>query len=164
MSDIPTSVDLEAGSQSPRRLRYGQVRGVNTLDNPIAVHTLYAASDIPNAIASGAWSDPINVQGYDAIYLFVTVSTIASKVLTINIQSGFTKGGTFYDRATSFDVATGNANAIPAGTSPTWANGDGTFVIRLDTVGHFMRFQPTLNTVNAGSRITILGQRAMLST
>jgi hypothetical protein len=164
-SPVPSSVDLSASSQTKRRLRYSQVRGVNTLDYVEVVHDLYEASDIPTAVSAGAWSDPVNVQGYDAVYLFVDFTKgAATPSLTIKVEAGFSKNGTFFTRATSFGVATGDATAVPSDSSPIWSGGDGQFVIKLDALGHFMRFQPILSGASTGSRVTIMAQRVMLST
>tara|TARA_R110000751_G_scaffold33071_15_gene82618 strand:+ start:1321 stop:1818 length:498 start_codon:yes stop_codon:yes gene_type:complete len=165
MSDIPTSIDLDASSQTARRLRYAQVRGVNTIDYATEIHTLYAGADIPAAISGTAWSDPLGVQGYDAVNLFVAFTAGGTpRNLTINVQGAYDKYGTYFNRALSFGVATGDATAIPNGSHPMWAHGTGNFVIRLDTFSHYMRFQPILNGASTGSRITIVGQRVMLST
>lgn len=164
-SPVPSVVDLGAGSQTQRRLRYSQVRGVNTIDYVADWHTEYSAADIPAAVASDKWSAALNVQGYDAIYLYVDFTAGGTpRNLKLNMEAAFTKNGDFFTRSVSFDVASGNSTAIPADSSPIWANGTGAFIIKVDALGHFMRVQPTLvGGTSTGSRVTIKVQRVMLS-
>ena len=118
-SPVPPRVDIRGSSQTPRRLRNLDVRGLNTIDIGSVVHDDYDASDIPAAIAADAWSDPLPVQGYDAVLLYVDFTEGAGSVtLTIHTQGAWEKRGTYYDRAVSFGVSTGDSVTIPADSHP----------------------------------------------
>ena len=48
-SPVPSRVDLTGSSQTPRRLRNQDVRGLNTIDIGAVVHDDYAGTDVPAA-------------------------------------------------------------------------------------------------------------------
>ncbi len=163
---MPVPAAISINGQTPRRLRYQQVRGMNTIDDIVMLHDLYASSDVAAALASDKWSAPLNVQAFDRVCFFVDFTAGGTaRDLKIAVQGSFTPSSVadyWFDRATDFDLRAGGASAI-AVVTPTWAaaSGSGRFTFDIETLGHYIRIQPYLSGASIGSRVTIRAQRTM---
>ncbi len=171
-SDIP--VRVAPTNQSIRNLRVSEIRAINVLDREIMVSSVYADQDLV-AAGSAAWSEGINVQGYDRIMLFVELivgggSTGDMTAFELGIQSGFSQRATgatqWFDRATSFGMEHGGVTALSLATPVTLDTSaiapasTVQFVFEIRCVGHYMRFRPSAaGTPLTNSRATIRGIR-----
>jgi hypothetical protein len=163
---VPVPTAIAINGQTPRRLRYQQIRGMNTIDDVVMLHDLYAAADVPATLAADKWSAPLNVQAFDRVCFFVDwTAGGTARDLKIAVQASFAGSSVadyWYDRATDFDLRAGGASSI-AVVTPTWAaaSGSGRFSFDVETLGHYIRIQPYLSGASVGSRVTIRAHRTM---
>jgi hypothetical protein len=185
MSGSPIPTEIDPGSQSARRLRVAQVRGLNPLDRRIDIDSQYSAVDM-DVSANSTWSASINVQGFDSMDLFAifiagNIDVANGGGFELSIQSAMDPAGPWFDQVFSFDThwhtQTGGAGTVPlVGADPSlsflgpWtaldgaANGDRNFAVTTRCAGNYMRFRPGGDDGGADfddSRFTLFGIRRM---
>ena len=167
MSGTPVPTTLDIVAQTPRRLRYSQVRSLNTIDYVLIGHNAYESADVPHSSGSpdaAKWGPAIAVQGYDKVALFVDFTDgDSNRDLLIDTQVSY-DGSVWFDRKCSFDILTGAASNQTIASRQLLLEDEGKCCFEVQTIGHFMRFQPHLKTgASANSRCTIMVMRVMNS-
>ena len=118
----PSALDIRG--QTRRSLRTVHVRETNTFDEGVVLHSLYTGQNVPSAttiarpaVSAGTaeWSAPLNIRGYDQITLFIdhTIgSANANTSLYLDIECSWHPKGPWYQKATGFDLFTGDATEV----------------------------------------------------
>ena len=175
---IPSALDVRA--QSRRALRVSQVRGINTFDDELVLHTAYEAVDMVEAGAS--YSESIHVRGYDSILLMIeytrgSIPVSADAGFDIEIECALHPQGPWFGRRTTFEThfgtpAAGDAHVtIPSENQKfKFRNSDSANLsFQTITQGHYMRFRPLAVIGNqqgaavTNSRMRVTGIRQMES-
>lgn len=177
MSDNPVPSSVDVRSQTRRALRVGQVRSLNTFDDELVLHTAYDSANM--VAANAAWSETLQVRGYDTILLMIewtrgNIQQAAGGGFDIEVECALHPQGPWFGRRTTFDTHFGTPAAgdshvtIPSSNQLfKFRNSDSAdLAFQTITQGHFMRFRP-LAVVGTGtvvnSRIRITGIRQMES-